>query len=169
MTDYRLTKLIQMQEKIIIKVEAGKMQVQEGAELLGVTRQGLLKLRKQYRRHGQKALFGLKRGPKRWHRPWNRTEEATEEFVADFRRENPPDGPITISWKLADEYGIELIKNYNHCSTNSLNSNTFFLSLGSKSKGSMSLAKSSKFNEAVFSSKYFFKSFSLSTAIFFFK
>ena len=108
MTEYQLTKLIQMKEKIIVKVESRKMKVREGAELLGMSRQGFLKLRKQYRKHNQKALLGLKRGPKSWHRPWNRTDEETEEFVANFRRENPLDGPITIAWRLSDDYGIEI-------------------------------------------------------------
>lgn len=108
MTDYQLTQLLQMKERIIKKVEKKKLKVQECADLLGITRQGLLKLRKQYRKHGKKALVGLKRGPKSWHRPWNRTDEELEEFVIKFRKENPLDGPITISWQLEDDYNISL-------------------------------------------------------------
>lgn len=108
MTEYQLNSLLKMKEKIIEKVESGKLKAQDGADLLGITRQGFLKLRKQYRKHGVKALSGLKRGPKSYNRPWNRTDEKLEEFVINFRRENPLDGPITISWQLEDDYKIRL-------------------------------------------------------------
>lgn len=108
MTEYQLTQLVQMKERIVEKVEKKNIKVQEGADILGITRQGFLKLRKQYRKHGKKALVGLKRGPKSWNRPWNRTDEDLEEFVIKFRKENPLDGAITISWKLADDYSIDL-------------------------------------------------------------
>lgn len=108
MTEYQIVNFLAMKEKIIQKVENGKLPVKEGSELLGITRQGLLKLRKQYRKYGIRALVGLKRGPKIWHRPWNRTSEDLEEFVINFRRENPLDGPITISWELEDDYKIIL-------------------------------------------------------------
>lgn len=108
MTEYQLNGLLKMKEKIIEKVESGKLKVREGADLLGITRQGFLKLRKQYLKHGVKALVGLKRGPKSYSRPWNRTDEKLEEFVINFRRENPLDGPITISWQLEDDHGISL-------------------------------------------------------------
>ena len=108
MTEYQLTQLLQMKERIIQKVERRHIAVQAAADLLGITRQGLLKLRKQYRKHGEKALLGLKRGPKSWCRPWNRTPEELEEEVIKFAYENPQDGSITISWKLEDDYGIKL-------------------------------------------------------------
>lgn len=97
-----------MKERIIEKVERKQLKTQDGADLLGITRQGLLKLRKQYLKHGIKALTGLKRGPKSWHRPWNRTDEEMEDFIIEFRKNNPMDGSITISWKLADDYGINM-------------------------------------------------------------
>jgi hypothetical protein len=108
MTEYQLNNLLKMKERIISKVEGKQMKVQEGATLLGVTRQGFLKLRKCYREHGERALLGLKRGPKSWHRPWNRTDKNLEEFVIKFREDNPLDGPITISWQLADDHNIYL-------------------------------------------------------------
>jgi len=108
MTEYQLNNLLKMKERIIEKVERKKLKVQDGASLLGISRQGFLKLRKQYRAHGEKALVGLKRGPKSWHRPWNRTDEELEEFVIKLRKENPLDGPITISWQLEDDYKISL-------------------------------------------------------------
>ena len=103
MTEYQIALLISMKERIIQKVEKERLPVADGAELLGMSRQGLLKLRKQYRRYGEKALSGLKRGPKRWHRPWNRTSEALEELVIEARKANPWEGPITLSWKLEEE------------------------------------------------------------------
>ena len=108
MTEYQFKKLLNMKARIIQKVEEKEMKVFEGAELLEMTRQGFLKLRKQYRRYGEKALIGLKRGPKTWHRPWNRTPQELEEKVIRFREENPMDGPITISWEMEDEQGIYL-------------------------------------------------------------
>ena len=65
MTEYQFKKLLNMKARIIQKVEEKEMKVFEGAELLEMTRQGFLKLRKQYRRYGEKALIGLKRGLKR--------------------------------------------------------------------------------------------------------
>ena len=106
MTEYQLKNLLNMKERIIKKVEGKEIKVQDGADLLGMTRQGFLKLRRQYRRYGEKAVSGLKRGPKTWHRPWNRTSQELEEQVIRFREENPMDGPITISWEMADEQGI---------------------------------------------------------------
>lgn len=97
-----------MKARIIEKVEGKQLKVQDGADLLGLTRQGFLRLRKQYRAHGTSALTGLKCGPKSWHRPWNRTSEEIEEFVINFRRKNPLDGAITISWQLEDNYKISL-------------------------------------------------------------
>ena len=91
MTEYQLTQLLQMKERIIQKVERRHIAVQAAADLLGITRQGLLKLRKQYRKHGEKALLGLKRGPKSWCRPWNRTPEELEEEGIKFTYENPQD------------------------------------------------------------------------------
>jgi transposase InsO family protein len=108
MTEYQLTCLLQMKERVVQRVEAKKIAVAEAAAMLGVSRQGLLKLRKQYRLHGAKAILGMKRGPKRWHRPWNRTGEELEALVIDFAYSNPLDGPISIAWKLEDDQGIKL-------------------------------------------------------------
>jgi len=47
MTEYQLNNLLEMKERIIRKVERKQMKVQEGAALLGVTRQGFLKLSHQ--------------------------------------------------------------------------------------------------------------------------
>ena len=107
MTEYQIINLLSMKERIIQKVEKRKLPVKEGAELLGMSRQGLLKLRKQYRRYGEKAILGLKRGPLRWNRPWNRTSEELEERVKRYRMDHPWEGPITISWNLEEE-GIVL-------------------------------------------------------------
>ncbi len=103
MTAYQFHNLLAMKERIIRKVEREELPVKEGAELLGMSRQGLLKLRKQYRTHGGKAVTGQKRGPKRWHRPWNRTLEDLEERVIRARQAAPWEGPITLSWKLEGE------------------------------------------------------------------
>lgn len=85
MTEYQITLLISMKERIVQKVEKKELDAKAGAELLDMSRQGLLKLRKQYRRYGKKAITGLKRGPKKWHRPWNRTKEEMEERVKAYR------------------------------------------------------------------------------------
>lgn len=108
MTEYQINKFIEMKERIILQVENKEMKVQDGAKLIGISRQGFTKLRKKYRKHGEIAITGRKRGPKSWHRPWNRTSEQLEEFVKKYKCEHPQEGPITISWKLEDEYGIKL-------------------------------------------------------------
>lgn len=103
MTEYQIANLMAMKERIIKKVERGELPIKEGAEFLGISRQGLLKLRKSYRRYGEKAILGLKRGPKRWHRPWNRTDEKLEDRVKAYRVAHPWEGPITIAWNLEEE------------------------------------------------------------------
>lgn len=108
MTEYQLKQLLQMKEKIIQKVEKKHMKVKEGAEILGITRQGFLKLRKNYRKHGSKAVTGSKRGPKSWHRPYNRTPLEIEVKVIEYAQQNYLEGPKTLEWKMAEEIGVKL-------------------------------------------------------------
>ena len=68
MTNYTRVSLLRTKKKIIREVEEGKLGVKTASYLLGITRQGLWKLRKNYREYGNQALLGRKRGPKSWFR-----------------------------------------------------------------------------------------------------
>lgn len=107
MTEYSKQKLIETKRKIIEEVEEGKLSVQAGANLLGITRQGLWKLRKQYKQHGKKALIGRKRGPKSWYRVHNRTPEWAEEKIEKIYLRYGS-GPDTLLWIIEDHYHDEL-------------------------------------------------------------
>lgn len=106
MTDYTIKTLVDTKEKIIQKVERKQLSVNEASELLGMSRQGLWKLRNNYERYGRKALTGLKRGPKPGVKVWNKTPESIEERVEELFDEHVV-GPVRLSWILEDE-GIDL-------------------------------------------------------------
>ena len=78
MTEYQINKLLKVKENIIKKVERKEIKVKTGADILGMTRQGLLKLRKKYHKCGAESLKGLKRGPKGYNRPHNRTPKEVD-------------------------------------------------------------------------------------------
>ncbi len=107
MTEYSKQKLIETKRKVIGEVEEGKLSVKAGASLLGITRQGLWKLRKQYRQYGNRVLGGRKRGPKQYHRVWNRTPEWVEEKIEKIYLQYGG-GPDTLSWIIEDYYHDEL-------------------------------------------------------------
>ena len=102
MTEYTIESLLDTRERIVNQIEEGKLMVKEGAGFLGMTRQGLWKLRKNYRQYGRKALVGLKRGPKPYNKPWNRTPKEIEERVEELFLEHDV-GPVRLSWLLEDK------------------------------------------------------------------
>lgn len=95
-------------ESVFRQVSAGSMKVSDGAELLGLTRQGFWYRRCQVKEHGTSACFPLKPGTKSYKRAWNRTSEELEEKVL-ARREETGEGAQSISWYLEEE-GILLKK-----------------------------------------------------------
>ncbi|MFH1289499.1 MAG: DDE-type integrase/transposase/recombinase [Patescibacteria group bacterium] len=107
MTKYTTVSLLKTKEEILNSVEEGKLSVKTAAGLLGMTRQGLWKLRKSFKKHGSKALIGRKRGPKFWYRVHNRTPEWVEEKVEDIYILYGG-GPDTLLWVIKDYYHDQL-------------------------------------------------------------
>jgi len=107
MTDFTRKSLLKTKEEIIRQVEEGKLAVKTGAELLGITRQGLWKLRLNYQQYGQLALKGRKRGPKSYFRVHNRTPEWVEEKIEDIYLKYGV-GPDTLLWIIEDDSHDEL-------------------------------------------------------------
>ncbi len=101
MTEYTTTALLKTKKEIIQSVEEGKLGVKTASSLLGMTRQGLLKLRRNYRLYGNRALVGRKRGPKFCFRVHNRTPEWIEEEVGNLYMEHGV-GPDSLLWVIED-------------------------------------------------------------------
>ena len=111
MTEYSKAALLKTKKEILKQVEEGKLGVKTASHLLGITRQGLWKLRKNFKQYGNRALIGRKRGPKSWFRVHNRTPEWVEEKVEKIYLKYGG-GPDTLLWIIEDYYhdNIALIK-----------------------------------------------------------
>jgi transposase InsO family protein len=107
MTQYTKVVLLKTKKEILNQVEKGKLGVKTAAHLLGITRQGLWKLRKNFKEHSNLALLGRKRGPKSWFRVHNRTPEWAEEKVEKIYLDYGG-GPDTLLWVIEDYYHDEL-------------------------------------------------------------
>ena len=101
MTKYTRLSLLKTKKEIVRQVEEGKLGVNTASHLLGITRQGLWKLRKNYREHGLKGLVSRKRGPKSWFRVHNRTPEWMEKRVEQAFTDYGG-GPDTLLWIMED-------------------------------------------------------------------
>lgn len=107
MTDYTIEKLVETRRRIVLQVERGELSVKDGAELLGMTRQGLWKLRKNIDKYGiKRGLLGRKRDPLPGNRAWNRVPAWVEDRVTKLWQDNGV-GPDRLCWLLEDE-GVEL-------------------------------------------------------------
>jgi len=84
MTDHSIENLVETRKRVLLEVNKGELSVSLGAQILGITRQGLWKLRKKVEAYGPSTVVGRKRGPKTYHRVWNRTPEWMEEKVSDL-------------------------------------------------------------------------------------
>ena len=81
MTDNSIDNLVETRKRVIIQVNQKELSVDLGAQILGMSRQGLWKLKKQVAKYGWEALTGLKRGPKPYQRAWNKTPVWMEDTV----------------------------------------------------------------------------------------
>lgn len=98
--------LVETRKRIITDVNKGTLSVDAASRILGMTRQGLWKLRKQVKEHGEQAITGCKRGPKSYHKAHNRKDEWIEvqvERLFDLYGV----GPDRLVWLLED-VGIEI-------------------------------------------------------------
>jgi transposase InsO family protein len=100
--------LIKTKKEVIRAVNQGKLAVSTAAHLLGITRQGLWKLRKNYSQYGNQALLGRKRGPKSWFRVHNRTPQWVEDKVADLYTDYGV-GPDRLLWIIEDYHQDALV------------------------------------------------------------
>ena len=107
MTDYTKLSLVKTKKEILKQVEEGKLGIKTASNLLGITRQGLWKLRKNFKNYGNRALVGRKRGPKSWFRVHNRTPRWIEEKVEEIYLKYGG-GPDTLLWIIEDYYHDEL-------------------------------------------------------------
>ena len=101
MTKSTRLSLLKTKRELLRQVDEGKLGVAAAASLLGITRQGLWKLRRSYQRYGLKALVGRRRGPKSWFRVHNRTPEWVEDKVANLYGEYGV-GPDRLLWVIED-------------------------------------------------------------------
>lgn len=81
MTDNSIENLVETRKQVILQVNQGTLSVDLGARILGISRQGLWKLRKRIGTHGMESILGLKRGPKPYTRIWNKTPAWIEDTV----------------------------------------------------------------------------------------
>jgi transposase InsO family protein len=93
--------LIKTKKEVVEAVNQGQLAVATAANLLGLTRQGLWKLRQSYAQYGNQALLGRKRGPKSWFRVHNRTPEWVEDKVSDLFNQYGV-GPDRLLWIIED-------------------------------------------------------------------
>lgn len=107
MTEYTRTQLLGTKRNILEDVEAGKLSVDNAARLLGITRQGLWKLRGRVGRFGWSALEGSKRGPQVLTPIHNKTPEWVEEVV-EQAFVACGGGLDTVRWVLEDNYSDRL-------------------------------------------------------------
>lgn len=106
MTDNSIENLVETRKRVIIQVNQGELSVYLGAKILGLSRQGLWKLRARVERCGMEAAIGLKRGPKPYSRIHNRTpvwiEDTVERLFSLYSV-----GPDRLVW-LLDDCAIQL-------------------------------------------------------------
>lgn len=69
MSESTIRKLVEARLRVVNEVNSGKLSVTFGADLLGITRQGLWKLRRSVKKYWSSAVTGRKRGPKGYKRP----------------------------------------------------------------------------------------------------
>lgn len=107
MTQYTKTSLLKTKKEILKQVEEGKLSIKSAAYLLGITRQGLWKLRKNFKQCGNLALIGRKRGPRPGTQIHNRTPEWIEKKIEKIYLKHGG-GPDTLLWVIEDYYHDEL-------------------------------------------------------------
>ena len=100
--------LLQMKKNIIESCVAKTMRWKDGAVLLGMHPKALSRLKKEYMLRGEVALTGAKPGPKSGSSIHNRTSETTEKLVVELARNFKDEGPIGLSDRMHDLYGISV-------------------------------------------------------------
>ena len=107
MTEYTTSQLVGTRRRVLEDVEVGKLSVESGARLLGMTRQGLWKLRRKVEEFGWSSITGRKRGPSPLSPIHNKTPEWVEEVVEQAFFAYTA-GPDTLKWILEENYSDRL-------------------------------------------------------------
>lgn len=102
---YPSDQLLKMKEKLIQEVLDKKREVQEVAEIFGVSRQAVSQWLAKFRHGGIAELVPKKPGPKGGS-SWNKTEDEVEDLIVTIARQNPFKGP---DW-IADALKTQKIK-----------------------------------------------------------
>jgi len=107
MREYTTSESQSTKRRVLEEVEEGKLSVESGARLLGITRQGLWKMRQRVSEFGWSKLEGRKRGPSPLTPIHNKTPEWMEEIVEQAFVAYAA-GPDTLKWILEDNYSDRL-------------------------------------------------------------
>lgn len=101
MTNTTIENLVETRKRVILQVNRGELSINLGAQILGISRQGLWKLRKRVEVSGLDYILGAKRGPKAYTKIWNRTplwiEDTVERLFSLYSV-----GPDRLIWLLDD-------------------------------------------------------------------
>ena len=103
MTANTVRKLVDTRLRVVNEVNSEKLSVTSGAKILGITRQGLWKLRRSVNKYGSSAITGRKRGPKGYQRPANREPRWIEDTVERYFNLYGV-GADRICWLLEDTH-----------------------------------------------------------------
>ena len=103
MSTRELGKLIDTKLRVVNEVNDEKLSVNSGADILGITRQGLWKLRRSVEKYGSSAVTGRKRGPKTYRRAYNRKPKWIEDTVSEYFNLYGV-GADRICWLLEDAH-----------------------------------------------------------------
>ena len=98
-----IRKLVDTRLRVVNEVNSGKLSITSGAKILGITRQGLWKLRRSVEKYGSSAITGRKRGPKAYKKSYNRTEKWIEDTVEKYFNLYGV-GADRICWLLEDAH-----------------------------------------------------------------
>ena len=94
--------LVETRKRVLLQVNQGMLAVDTAASILGMSRQGVWKMRKRIALYGLESVVGRKRGPKTYHRVWNRTPEWFEEHVESLFDQTGGVGADRLLWFLDD-------------------------------------------------------------------
>lgn len=102
MGESTIQNLVETRKRIVLQVNQGMLAVDTAASILGISRQGLWKMRKRISLYGLDSVTGRKRGPKTYHRVWNRTPEWFEAHVESLFDQTGGVGADRLLWFLDD-------------------------------------------------------------------
>ena len=91
--------------EVLAQIDDGRIDVQSGAHLLGLTRRQIFRLLKRYRVDGAAAIRHRARG----RAPNNRIHAAKRDYALSLIRESYSDfGPTLAAERLRDDHGLKV-------------------------------------------------------------